>query len=200
MKKINSTRFWLNLLLMGSLLIGISSCVQKNDIDDDPCFNIINILITDDGGSSELLSDICVLDSTKTYCTFYNDVASISIENLPKLSYFIVNDSLDILFTKYDVYYERRDEGTAVPPPISHRIAWWVKIDQMSQYTFSIVTHEQKMLPPLDDLRELGYDRETGNFTIETDAHVILRGHTRAGCKIVVDTTFPIKFADFADN
>jgi hypothetical protein len=152
-------------------------------------------------GEDEVLSDVCVVNTAGTGCTIFNDVVNVSIENMPKTDYLLTSDLNDVQITKYQVYYVRRDEGTEVPPPISHRVSWWIPIDETQTFSFSIVTHEQKLLPPLDALSffELGYDPETGNSTIETDAHVYFTGQTRSGCKIAIDAYIPIKFADFAD-
>ncbi|OGL43302.1 MAG: hypothetical protein A2161_20450 [Candidatus Schekmanbacteria bacterium RBG_13_48_7] len=178
-------------------LLGITSC-QQNDIDDDPCFNMFNTTLTSSDNTYEILSDVCN-ETPSGGCSIINDVAMLQIENLPKNSSLVVSDAMDVVITKYEVYYERRDEGTLVPPPLSFPVTWWISIGGVATFDFSIVTHEQKLLPPLSDLREEGYDRETGNFTIETVAHVILSGHTRAGCKIVIEVVIPIKFADFAE-
>ena len=180
-----------HILCLLCIMVWCPTCTQDSALDNDPCFNIFTTTTTEDF----VLSDVCEL--ILGTCYLENDPVDVTIFNEVKHFNQGFSEALDVEFTNLDIYYVRTDDGSIVPPPISREISWWIFIQGSSIFEFNIVTHDQKTLPPISNLRDLGYDPETGNYLIEADGHVILTGYNRSGCKVRIELNMPITFGDF---
>ena len=79
MSTINKKISW-QMIIMLVFLFSLPVCMQKNDVDDTGCPVIITTTLTGEGGTSEILSDVCVYDEETGGCLIYNDVAEVRIE------------------------------------------------------------------------------------------------------------------------
>jgi hypothetical protein len=107
------------------------------------------------------------------------------------------SDLYDVLIDGYTVSYERTDGGSAVPSTIGTNFTERVRITAFGasptlvSVNLRILNAEQKLLPPISDLNEFGFERSTNFLTIQTKATIHIFGKNLIGDR--VDVSFPIR-------
>jgi hypothetical protein len=103
----------------------------------------------------------------------------------------------DVLIDGYTISFERTDGGSAVPSTIGTNFTQRIQITpfgsapRISEVTLRLLNAEQKLLPPISDLNDFGFERSTGFLTIQALATVHVFGKNLIGDR--VDVSFPIR-------
>lgn len=110
------------------------------------------------------------------------DIGTFILENFPKDPNGTTSNLQDVELTRYQVTYTRHDTGTRVPPPLIAAFTLEVPINGSGTITnLPIVALNQLLSPPLSDLRNFGFDQETGTAVIVVDAAIQFFGQTISG-------------------
>lgn len=92
---------------------------------------------------------------------------------------------MDVLVKGYEISYYRKDTGTRVPETFTGNTNSYCEVSGTSTFSIVICRASQKMMPPLKDLCDTGYDKETGLPEIHTTCRVVVWGDTFAGEEVV---------------
>lgn len=122
-------------------------------------------------------------------------IEEVTVRNIPKQPSGQTSDLQSIELRGYEVTYRRRDTGRRVPPPYFQSLFGLIPVGGNSVYeNIPILTPNQILNPPLEDLGEAGVDSETGSQIVVLDVSLRFFGRTLAGDDIVSDpATFTIQ-------
>lgn len=94
---------------------------------------------------------------------------------------------MDVICKGYEVSYIRKDIGSRVPETFTGSLTSIAPVGESTSVPIVICRVSQKMMPPLNDLCEFGYDQETGLAEIHMSLRVVVWGETFAGEEVVTD-------------
>lgn len=118
------------------------------------------------------------------------------IKNKTKTFDYGNSSQMDVVLEELRVEYRRTDIGTEAPPDLRNATSGSVEIDGELKLKnwFTIVSTEQKSMPPLAHLDNFGFEPETGLTSINVEAELYLHGRTEAGIDVMARATVPIRF------
>jgi hypothetical protein len=92
---------------------------------------------------------------------------------------------MDVIVKGYEISYYRKDTGTRVPETFTGNTNTYCEVSGTATFGIVICRASQKMMPPLKDLCDTGYDKETGLPHIHTTCRVVVWGDTFAGEEVI---------------
>jgi len=108
---------------------------------------------------------------------------------------------MDVIVTGYEVKYTRTDTGTEVPKTYVANCSIYCALDSTVEEDLMILRADQKMMPPLSYLWQMGYDPETGLDMIHTTCTLTAWGKTLAGKEVVSEPArITVNFANYAEE
>ena len=102
----------------------------------------------------------------------------------------------DVILDGYTVSFERTDGGSAVPEAFGQEFAQRIRVTNFGTspaavaVEFLMLDPTRKLVPPLSDLTQFGFERATGFLEIQTNANIHFFGRNMIGDH--VDLDFPI--------
>lgn len=113
----------------------------------------------------------------------------------------------EIVIERYEVTYRRTDGGSSTPAGMQRAMTAKVPVtpngsgaDRTLTVTLTLTPGSQKLEPPLSHLISPGFDPDTGNTSIQTDATLTFYGTTIAGDRVSVSGGIGIQFANYAGS
>lgn len=198
-------RFWISggVIVLGILLAMGYGCSPLEDESFAPNRLIVTDISTENtsGATGVLQSDVVILVEVDGGFveTVAEDVAGVSFRN-DWLSVGITPTSLnDLIVTRYRLTYERSDgrnqPGVDVPFPFDGTMNVLVPVNDVGSGQFTIVRASAKLEEPLYSLRNMGAEVE-----IVTTAHIQFWAHDLIGRVVTTTATYPVHFANWADQ
>lgn len=164
-----------------TLLLATAGCNQRTDKDEGS----VILSITDFDG---LTSEVSVNGAATTGVVSIDEV---SMQNFPKDANGLTSNLMDIELRSYEVAFTRADRGTRNPPARVAGIFGAVPVRGTNTIeNLRIMSLEQLLASPLADLlfQNGGFDKETGDDTIQVNCHLTFFGRTIAGQDIRSNT------------
>jgi len=145
----------------------------------------------------ELFSDVCDNQgATPPNCTVANDSVQVNLTARPKEQLRASGQLNDVVFDRYRVTYVRADgrnlPGVDVPYSFDGATNFTVPLNGNSSKSFSVVRQQEKLQPPLANLRFGG-----GAIVFSAIAQIDLYGRDVAGRPIAVRAVLNVTFGDF---
>ncbi len=110
---------------------------------------------------------------------------SVAVEPIDQTSFEDASLYQNVLVKGYEISYFRKDTGTRVPETFTGSTNTYCEAKGVADFDIIICRESQKLMPPLKDLCETGYDQETGLTEIHTTCRVVVWGDTFAGEEVV---------------
>jgi hypothetical protein len=137
---------------------------------------------TDDGGILLSISRFGTIPVVLSASDGYASIDSITVQSIVKNPGQGSSQLMTVELDSYEVTYSRLDTGTRVPPRLKEYFVGTVTAGG----TFTLLNgpymrYEQFVGPPLEDLRELGYDPETNSTVIRLKVGIQFFGRTITG-------------------
>ena len=121
-------------------------------------------------------------------------VGQITIQNVAKDPTGAVSELMNVEIQSYEVFYDRADSGTRVPPSLVRNVFGVAPVNGTTQYdNLPVMSLEQLDEVPLSDLQFVngGLDRETGVDRVLLNLRMRFFGRTLSGDEV---QTEPIAF------
>jgi hypothetical protein len=106
----------------------------------------------------------------------------------------------DVILDGYTVSFERTDGGSAVPDAFGQELSQRIRVTNFGSspslvpVEILLLDPSQKLVPPLSDLTEFGFERATGFLDVQTNANVHIFGRNIMGDHVDVDFPIHVRF------
>lgn len=169
----NARTIFLPVLALALLTLALGGCRSSTDRSEG------NVLLTI-AATSALPSSV----STNTP----PDPISLTLRNITKDPTGSTSELQSIELRTLEIRYTRRDTGSRVPPSTVQGILGLVPPNgSFTLESVPVLTSDQIRSQPLNDLRTLGRDSETGTAVVVLDVSMRVFGRTLSGDEIVSD-------------
>ena len=190
----------ITLLALGMLGAGCSAIVDESEAPNR--LVVIDITTTNVSGATGVLqSDVVTIVQTQTgpVETVFEDVAGVTFRNTWFAFGITPTDLNDLIVTRYRVTYQRADgrnkPGVDVPFPFDGSLNIHVPVNDEGAGEFTLVRAQAKLEEPLFSLRNGGAEGE-----LSVTAFIEFWAHDLIGRGVRTTATYPINFADWADQ
>lgn len=182
-----------------AMLGGCSAAPGDIDNNSAPVVLVLSSIVPVGNNFGDVVNDDGTVLDTQVDASFVARLKNGTDMTAPELQ--------EIVIDRYEVTYRRTDGGTTVPAGMQRAITAKVQLTPNGSPTERITTlrlvltpGSQKLQPPLSHLISPGFDPDTGNPTIQTDAVMRFFGTTIAGERVVVEGGIGIQFANYSGS
>lgn len=159
-------------------LLAILGCETRTDKADDGGI----LLSVSDFNGLPLVVDSFGREGSGLPADFYAQIESITVTSIVKNSGQPTSELMTVEIESYDVTFARDDFGTRTPPRLKNFIFGTVEAGGTFQLDNGpFMRPDQFNNQPIKDLRELGFDPETGSTIIRVRVGIQFFGRTISG-------------------
>jgi hypothetical protein len=196
--RLKSCRSLVTALALSSLGLAVLSCGPEFQ-EEQALTTLIFNGVSEASGGADFTSD-GVLSHVQTGPAVQDEV-TVGIQNMAVSPGFLASSIYDVILESYTVTFTRTDAGSAVPQTFGEVFTTRIPVSQFgtsdsNPVEFALLPAGQKLLPPLSDLRDFGFEQSTGFLQIQTVAHVHMFGRNIIGDRVELEFNIRVVFCN----